>query len=144
MYLFCYIRKKGVPKPIQIWVMDVSYDGDVYVGVCSYVWRSCARIEPLEGILSPLTFWKCDELLMMNSEDRQVVSYNLRTKQTRNLYEHEADGVTYSGQYVERLVSIKGGRRLVRRRRKKRALSLNFTKLILALSKIVVFQTSKK
>ncbi|POO03600.1 hypothetical protein TorRG33x02_008050 [Trema orientale] len=98
--------------------MDVIYDGDGYVGGCSYVWRSCARIEPLEGIRSPLTFWKSDELLMMNSEDRQVVSYNLRTKQTRNLYEHEADGVIYSGQYVESLVSIKGGRRLVRRRRK--------------------------
>ncbi|POO03559.1 hypothetical protein TorRG33x02_007640 [Trema orientale] len=104
IYFFRYLAG-GFSKSVQMWVMDVNNNSDI--GGCRYTWRKYARTEPLEGLIrSPLTFWNSDEFLI-STEDRGIVSYNLRTQKTRNVY--KCKGIISSGPYVKSLVSIKGG-----------------------------------
>ncbi|TQD90997.1 hypothetical protein C1H46_023435 [Malus baccata] len=55
----------------EIWVMD-NYDG------VKWLWTKLLTIGPLQGIRKPLTFWKSDELLMLDSDGR-ATSYNSST-----------------------------------------------------------------
>ncbi|RXH68600.1 hypothetical protein DVH24_030933 [Malus domestica] len=55
----------------EIWVMD-DYDG------IKRSWTKLLTIGPLQGIKKPLTFWKSDELLMLDSDGR-ATSYNSST-----------------------------------------------------------------
>ncbi|PON83662.1 hypothetical protein TorRG33x02_204680 [Trema orientale] len=49
--------------------MDVIINYDDGGGGCSYSWRKCSTIGPLEGVFHPLTFWKSGELLMLEDLD---------------------------------------------------------------------------
>nr|BAJ52234.1 hypothetical protein [Pyrus pyrifolia]BEL64064.1 hypothetical protein [Pyrus pyrifolia] len=62
----------------EIWVMD-AYDG------VKSSWTKLLTIGPLQGIKKPLTFWKSDELLMLDSDGR-ATSYNSSTKNLKYLH----------------------------------------------------------
>nr|UZN72707.1 SFBB9-S34 [Pyrus x bretschneideri] len=62
----------------EIWVMD-DYDG------VKSSWTKLLTIGPLQGIKKPLTFWKSDELLMLDSDGR-ATSYNSSTGNLKYLH----------------------------------------------------------
>ena len=104
--LFHYPSEEG-EKEFEIWEMEKDEFGGVS-------WSKLLTIGPLFGIGKPLVFVGSNELLMESIEG-QVVLYNTRTKQLRELpmkgnpHEFQATQATV---FVEGLVSVKGGNNL--------------------------------
>ncbi|XP_050133688.1 F-box/kelch-repeat protein At3g06240-like [Malus sylvestris] len=66
---FCSLYDRSEDsKSCEIWVMD-DYDG------VKSSWTKLLVARPFKGIEKPLTLWKCDELLMIDTDGR-VISYN--------------------------------------------------------------------
>lgn len=72
------------PRVIEVFGMDDRVGGRAR-GSCN--WIKHLRIRPIEGIISPWTFWKNNEHLMVGgiSSNEVLVSYNLRSKKIRML-----------------------------------------------------------
>ncbi|KAL5565987.1 hypothetical protein UlMin_029151 [Ulmus minor] len=93
--LFSYAKEEIMPlKSIELWVMSSS---------CG--WTKMLTID--SGMDFPLEFWNNDEeLLMVTDDDRKsLVSYNLQSKNVRNL---DFNGIDFfcGVHYVKSLVSI--------------------------------------
>ncbi|XP_024018315.1 F-box/kelch-repeat protein At3g06240-like [Morus notabilis] len=67
----------------EMWVMVENFGG---VEGFTY-WTKHLTIGPLVCVYSPLAFWK-DDVLLMQTRDGRIVSYNLRTKTSRELPTH--------------------------------------------------------
>ncbi|GLU11069.1 hypothetical protein SLE2022_278400 [Rubroshorea leprosula] len=74
----------------EIWVMDeLGFNG---------IWTKLASVEPLPGVEKPLGFLKSDELLLLLSagmdwdSGRQIASYNIVTKQVKNICHEDCCG----------------------------------------------------
>ncbi|PON36096.1 F-box domain containing protein [Parasponia andersonii] len=99
--MFHYPKEREAAVSIQVWVMDESSES----------WIKQLVVGPPIGACTALTFWKTDELLMQG-EDKRLVSYNLRSRKLRNL---AIVGVGKNGDafeelafpYVKSLVSVK-------------------------------------
>ncbi|XP_068303051.1 F-box/kelch-repeat protein At3g06240-like [Pyrus communis] len=66
---FCSLYDRSEDSKLcEIWVMD-DYDG------IKSSWTKLLVAGPFKGIEKPLTLWKCDELLMIDTDGR-VISYN--------------------------------------------------------------------
>ncbi|XP_004304886.1 PREDICTED: F-box/kelch-repeat protein At3g06240-like [Fragaria vesca subsp. vesca] len=75
-------------------------------------WTKYLTIGPLEGVQSPVIFWKSDQLLMVTN-DGQIVVHNIGTKKLKHLPIHLIRSLySYHDQalvYVNSIASINGG-----------------------------------
>ncbi|PON47172.1 F-box associated domain [Trema orientale] len=101
--LFLYPGERGAPISIEVWVMDDCFGG--VKGSCS--WTKKLTIGPLDGIATPWTFWKNDELLI-EAIDGGLLSYNLCSHMLRTLGGVESIR-RWDFSYVRSLVSVHGG-----------------------------------
>lgn len=86
---------------IEMWVLN---------GCC---WTKLETIGPLSLSIA-MAFWKSDELLFKDG-NRELVSYNLRTKKIRNIsFGTELTSFAGAYPYVKSLVSLKRGTKLDR------------------------------
>ncbi|PRQ42296.1 putative F-box domain-containing protein [Rosa chinensis] len=102
--LFTYQEEIVVPPSYDMWVMmDDLGDG-------KGSWTKYFTIGPVEGDKWPLLFWKGDQLLM-ESNDGQIVLYNIGTQILKYLPIHFIRDLYYSQElvYVNSIVSINGG-----------------------------------
>ncbi|XVF16695.1 hypothetical protein REPUB_Repub10bG0054400 [Reevesia pubescens] len=93
---------KGIEKSFQIYVKEKYGLKESWTGKLS--------IGPLRGVEMPLMFWKNDVEILMEGIDGQLASYNIITKEIKNL---QIYGVPKSFQtlaYVNSLVSIRRGK----------------------------------
>ncbi|XVE83731.1 hypothetical protein DITRI_Ditri16bG0109800 [Diplodiscus trichospermus] len=90
---------KGTEKSFQICVME-KY------GV-KESWTRKLTIGPLTGVEKPLMFWKNDGEILMEGSDGQAVSYNLITKEIKNLQIYGVPKSFQTVDYVSSLVSIR-------------------------------------
>ncbi|XP_040964444.1 F-box protein CPR1 isoform X1 [Gossypium hirsutum] len=96
--------RKGIEKSFQIYVMK-EY------GVRES-WTKILTIGPLTKVEMPLAFWKNDEILMEGS-DGLVVSYNLKTQELKDLPIYGVPKSFATLVYINSLVSVKGGNRVL-------------------------------
>ena len=92
----------GIEKSFQICVME-KY------GV-KESWIRKLTIGPLTGVEMPLMFWKNDGEILMERIDGQAVSYNLITKEIKNLQVYGVPKSFQTVAYVNSLVSIRRGK----------------------------------
>lgn len=104
--------QRGVPKLIEMWVMD-----DCFGGIKRFSWTKHLVIETPSSISNPVAFWNSDELLMEKTywksnrfRTEMLVSYNVHTQKVRNLpICGVLPGSSIAFSFVKSLISVKGG-----------------------------------
>ena len=88
---------------LDMWVMN-NYSSGVD---SSTHWTKLLTVGPLVSIISPLSFWKDDELLIQ-TRDEEIVSYNLHSRRQRKLPLRGLRGLhSHAYLYTPSLVSIR-------------------------------------
>ncbi|KAM6577883.1 hypothetical protein CsatB_029720 [Cannabis sativa] len=99
--LFFCPGEKGTPVTVDIWVMNE----ECVNGPDS--WKKGLTIGPFEGIDCPLGFCNEEEFVMRSANFREVVCYNVRTQNLRNIKVEGLDGIGCRAlSYVKSLVSV--------------------------------------
>lgn len=98
--LFHY-PSRGDERTFDIWVMEKDEAGGVS-------WSKIFTIGPVSGIEKPLVFVSSDELLMEANEG-EVILYNLRTQQFKELPLKGQPARFQATLFVKSLLSVKGG-----------------------------------
>ncbi|XP_040947801.1 F-box protein CPR1 isoform X5 [Gossypium hirsutum] len=99
--------ERGIEKSFEIFVMK-EY------GV-KESWTNVLTIGPLTRVERPLVFRKNDEILMEGSHG-QMMSYNLRNKEVKDLPIYGVPKSFSTLVYVNSLVSVKGGNQMLDQR----------------------------
>ncbi|XP_062084856.1 F-box/kelch-repeat protein At3g06240-like [Humulus lupulus] len=91
---------KGTPVTVDIWVMKECVNG-------RHSWKKGLTIGPFKGIDCPLGFCNEEEFVMRSANYKEVVSYNVRTHNLRNIKVEGLDGIGCRAfSYVKSLVSV--------------------------------------
>ena len=105
--LFLYPVEGGVPKSIEVWVMDDCSGGGI---TGSFSWIKKLTIGPPLDIKRPLTFLKNDQILL-ETNNGGLILFDVRSQQLRKLsFDQEEDvALCWDFSYVKTLVSVQSG-----------------------------------